>query len=100
MKASSARALSLKNKTKINKKKANEYIAEMYTRVKVDATNGNYSSFVDIPKEFDNLEYDEYIKANMVKQGYSIVGTTLYDVKAHRRAYKISWDSPKGGKDE
>lgn len=91
MKASSAKKLAQKNQTKVDIDRADEFIAQMYIRVKTDATSGNYSSFMDIPKDIDHENYHKYIIAEVEKNGYEVNIDVIYDRKGHNRVYKLTW---------
>jgi hypothetical protein len=93
MKATEARKLAAENKTKVNKKKADNFIKKrMIEAIEMAATNGDHSAFIDIPKDMDHESYHEYIIAKIVKLGYNIVVETLYGMNKYNRAYKVTWD--------
>ena len=91
MRASSARKLAQKNQTKVDIARADDIIAKIYDRVKTDATSGNYSSFIDIPKELDHESYHKYIIDNIKNEGYNIQIILVYDKNGNNRVYKVTW---------
>ena len=91
MKATEARKLASENKTKVNKKKADAFVKQIYEAVEMAATNGDHSAFCDIPKDLDHEAYHQYIIAKVEKNGYNVIVETLYGMNKYNRAYKVTW---------